>query len=155
MQPCGLFFPDPLKFVVFFSNAIKKSNVINWFLWLTWRFFSNKYFYRRCSCVENAHIGWQKSNFNQITDRGHMPHQLSIQYPQNWLDALQLTQKSFEEEAKMAMASKLFEMRRLSSGMAAKLVGVPRVIFLLNLHRFNVPMVDMDEDELSQDIKNA
>jgi hypothetical protein len=26
-----------------------------------------------------------------------MQHQLSIQYPQHWLDALQLTQKSFEE----------------------------------------------------------
>jgi predicted HTH domain antitoxin len=84
-----------------------------------------------------------------------MQNQLNIQYPQNWLDALQMTQKSFEEEAKMAMAAKLFEMKRLSSGMAAKLVGVPRVIFLLNLHRFNVPMIDLDEDELLTDIKNA
>ena len=82
-------------------------------------------------------------------------NQLSIQYPQHWPDALQLTQKSFEEEAKMAMAVKLFEMKRLSSGMAAKLAGVPRVLFLLNLHRFNVPMVDLTEEELAEDIKNA
>ncbi len=84
-----------------------------------------------------------------------MQNQLSIQYPQNWLDALQLTQKSFEEEAKMAMGAKLFEMKRLSSGMAARLVGVPRVIFLLNLRQFNVPMIDLDEDELLTDIENA
>lgn len=84
-----------------------------------------------------------------------MQHQLSIQYPQHWLDALQLTQKSFEEEARMAMAVKLFEMKRLSSGMAAKLVGMPRVLFLLNLHRFNVPMLDLDRDELAEDIGNA
>jgi predicted HTH domain antitoxin len=84
-----------------------------------------------------------------------MDHHLNIQYPQNWLDVLQLSQKSFEEEAKMAMASKLFEMKRLSSGMAAKLVGIPRTLFLLNLHRFNVPMIDLDENELLADIENA
>ena len=33
----------------------------------------------------------------------------------------------------MAMAVKLFEMRRLSSGMAAALVGMDRVSFLLRL----------------------
>jgi len=84
-----------------------------------------------------------------------MQHQLSIQYPQHWLDVLQLTQKSFEEEARMAMAVKLFEMKRISSGMAAKLAGIPRVLFLLNLHRFNVPMLDLEEDELAEDIRNA
>ena len=84
-----------------------------------------------------------------------MQNQLNIQYPQNWLDALQLTKKSFEEEVKMAMAVKLFEMKRLSSGMAANLVGVPRVFFLLNLQRFNVSMIDLDEDELLTDIENA
>jgi predicted HTH domain antitoxin len=84
-----------------------------------------------------------------------MQNQLNIQYPQKWLDVLQLTQKAFEEEAKMAMAAKLFQMKRLSSGMAAKLVGIPRVQFLLNLQRFSVPMIDLDEDELLTDIENA
>ena len=91
----------------------------------------------------------------QLGVKMHMQHQLSIQYPQSWLDALQVTQKSFEEEATMAMAVKLFEMKRLSSGMAAKLAGIPRVLFLLNLHQFNVPMVDLDEEELAEDIRNA
>ena len=84
-----------------------------------------------------------------------MQHQLNINYPREWLDALQLTQKSFEEEAKMAMAAKLFEMKRLSSGMAAKLAGTHRTLFLLNLHRYNVPMLDLEEDELLEDIENA
>jgi predicted HTH domain antitoxin len=82
-------------------------------------------------------------------------HQLNIQYPQIWLDALQVTQDSFEEEAKMAMAVKLFEMKRLSSGMAAKLAGIPRVLFLLKLHQYGVPMLDLDEEEFAEDIKNA
>ena len=84
-----------------------------------------------------------------------MDYQLQIPYPRVWLDAVQLTRDSFEQEAKMAMAVKLFEMKRLSSGMAAKLAGVPRVRFLLELHRYDVPMIDLDEDELLADIQNA
>jgi hypothetical protein len=30
-----------------------------------------------------------------------------------------------------------------------------RVNFLLNLHRFNVPMIDYEEDELLSDMQNA
>jgi predicted HTH domain antitoxin len=101
------------------------------------------------------HVLVCKNGFNPIICGGYMQNQLSIQYPQNWLDVLQLTQESFEEEAKMAMAAKLFEMKRLSSGMAAKLAGVPRVLFLLDLRRFNVPMIDIDEDDLLADIENA
>ena len=84
-----------------------------------------------------------------------MLNQLNIEYPQNLPDILQTTKKGFEKEAKMAMAVKLFEMKRLSSGMAAKLVGLERVRFLLELHRFNVPMIDLEEDELLSDVKNA
>jgi len=92
---------------------------------------------------------------DQLESYGIMLKQISIQYPPAWLDALQLSQQTFEEEAKMAMAAKLFEMKRLSSGMAAKLVGIPRVTFLLNLQRFNVSMIDLDEEELLSDIENA
>ena len=44
----------------------------------------------------------------------------------------------------MAMAVKLFEMKRLSSGMAAKLVGMDRVPFLLSLSDYGVPMIDLE-----------
>ena len=81
--------------------------------------------------------------------------QLNIEYPDTIPDALQQTKKQFENEAKMAMAVKLFEMKRLSSGMAAKLVGLDRVTFLLNLHRYGIPAIDLDDDELKQEIKNA
>ncbi|PIE74433.1 MAG: hypothetical protein CSA18_05105 [Deltaproteobacteria bacterium] len=82
-------------------------------------------------------------------------NKLNIQYPKNWLDILHLNKKSFEDEAKMAMAAKLFELKRLSSGMAANLVGISRVQFLLNLYRFNVAMIDLDEEELLMDIENV
>jgi predicted HTH domain antitoxin len=81
--------------------------------------------------------------------------QLVIDYPPSLPDALQQSRKEFEQEAKMAMAVKLFEMKRISSGMAAGLVGMDRVSFLLSLSRYGVPMIDLDEEELQSDIDNA
>jgi predicted HTH domain antitoxin len=84
-----------------------------------------------------------------------MNYQLNISYPEKLPDALQLTHEQFQIDAKMAMAVKLFELGKLSSGMAAQLAGVDRVFFLLNLHLFNVNMIEMETDELESDLKNA
>ena len=58
-----------------------------------------------------------------------MPLEIKINYPDSFPDAIQLTRSEFEKEAKMAMAVKLFELHRLSSGMAASLAGMDRVSF--------------------------
>jgi predicted HTH domain antitoxin len=84
-----------------------------------------------------------------------MPNQINIEYPQSLPDALQVTKQVFEKEARMAMAAKLFELKRISSGMASELAGCGRTEFLLNLHRFNVPMIDLEEEELVMDMQNA
>ncbi len=68
---------------------------------------------------------------------------------------MQTTRVQFEQEAKMAMVAKLFEMKRLSSGIAAQMVDMDRITFLLNLHRFGVAMIDLEEEELLSDIENA
>ncbi|MEH1904936.1 MAG: UPF0175 family protein [Nostoc sp.] len=68
---------------------------------------------------------------------------------------MQQTREQFEQEAKMAMAVKLFEMKRISSGLAAQLAGIDRVTFLLNLHRYGVAMIDLTEEELISDLANA
>lgn len=81
--------------------------------------------------------------------------QLVVEYPSSLPDVLQETPEQFEQEARMAMVVKLFEMKRLSSGMAAELIGMDRVSFLLNLHRYGVPMIDLDETELLSDMNNA
>lgn len=84
-----------------------------------------------------------------------MAMQLKIDYPETLPDALQQTPEQFEHDAKMAMAVKLFEMKRLSSGMAAALVGIDRVSFLLSLHRYGVAMIDLAEEELVADMEHA
>jgi predicted HTH domain antitoxin len=81
--------------------------------------------------------------------------QLIITLSDSLPDTLQETPEEFEHEARMAMAAKLFERKRISSGIAAKLVGLDRATFLLELHRFGVPMIDLDESELVSDETNA
>lgn len=81
--------------------------------------------------------------------------QLIVNYPEKLPDALQQSAEQFEREAKMAMAVKLYEMKRISSGTAATLVGVERVEFLLDLHRYGVAAIDLTADELQADRDNA
>jgi predicted HTH domain antitoxin len=81
--------------------------------------------------------------------------QIIVDVPSNYLDVLHRSPDDFAQEAKLAMAAKLFEMKRLSSGMAAHLIGMDRVVFLSQLHKFGVPMIDLNEDELAQDVDNA
>jgi predicted HTH domain antitoxin len=81
--------------------------------------------------------------------------QLLVEVPTNLPDAAQCTPQQFMHEAKLAMAIKLYEMKRLSSGMAASLVGMSRVQFLGKLHLYGVPVIDLDETELAEDFTNA
>ena len=84
-----------------------------------------------------------------------MNKKLSVIYPENLPDILQESVEQFEQEARMAMAVKLFEMKRLSSGIAASMVGMDRVSFLLHLSKYGAPMINLTEDELLSDINHA
>lgn len=85
----------------------------------------------------------------------HPQPQLIINYPQQLPDSLQQTSEQFEYVAKMALAVKLFELKKISSGIAAQLVGIDRATFLLELHHYQVPIHDLTESELLSDINNA
>jgi predicted HTH domain antitoxin len=57
--------------------------------------------------------------------------------------------------AKLAMAAKLYELKRLSSGQAASLIGMDRLSFLAQLPRFGVPVIELAPDDIAEDIRNA
>ena len=80
---------------------------------------------------------------------------LKLDYPETIPDVLNESKDKFEQEAKMAMAVKLYELKRLSSGVAAKLAGLDRVTFLLKLADYGVSTVNITSDELHQDVSNA
>ncbi|MBI4860634.1 MAG: UPF0175 family protein [Candidatus Riflebacteria bacterium] len=81
--------------------------------------------------------------------------QVTIRYPEALLVGLKTTAERFEKEAALMLAVKLYELRRISSGMAGRIAGLDRVTFLFTLQRYDVPVVDLTEEEFTEEVRNA
>ncbi len=88
-------------------------------------------------------------------EHSEIPMQILLDIPNSYLDVMHCDKEDFQREAKLAMAVKFFEMKRLSSGMAATLAGLDRVAFMAELPRFGVSLIDLSKDELADDVFNA
>jgi predicted HTH domain antitoxin len=84
-----------------------------------------------------------------------MSHYMTVEYPETLPDALQMSRGEFEREARLAMAVKLFETGKLSSGQAARLAALSRLDFLHELSRFGVSSIQVDVAELENDLAQA
>jgi predicted HTH domain antitoxin len=71
------------------------------------------------------------------------------------LGVLAEAMKDMPQEAKSALAAKLFEHDVLSSGKAARFAGTDRVSFLRNLHNVGVAVLALDEEEMENEIRHA
>lgn len=80
---------------------------------------------------------------------------LTIPYPPEVLWALQKEPDEFEAEARLLLALKLYETGKLTTGLAAKLAGVPRVTFLFLLGQHGLSPFGEEPDELERDLENA
>jgi predicted HTH domain antitoxin len=80
---------------------------------------------------------------------------LTIPYPAELHWALQQKPDEFANEARLLLAVKLYEMGRLSTGLAAQMAGMPRSVFIFLLGRFGVSPFGEDPDDLSEDLTNA
>ena len=56
---------------------------------------------------------------------------------------------------RLAIALKLFEMKRLSLGQAASLAGIDRTTFLMQLSEQRVAVIDLPPEELADDVRHA
>ena len=72
-------------------------------------------------------------------------NRLTIDFPDDMLVATGSTWTQLEHEARLAMAAKLYELGRLSSGKAAVVAGMDRATFLLSLHRVGVAAIQLDD----------
>lgn len=80
---------------------------------------------------------------------------LIVDYPASLPDALQMTTGEFEQSARFALASRLYQDGKVSSGIAAGMARLDRVAFLLELHRHGLPLSNLTDEELILDVDRA
>lgn len=80
---------------------------------------------------------------------------MTIEYPADVLWALQQQPEEFAGEARLLLAIKLYEIGRLSTGLAAQLAGVPRSVFIFLLGRYGLSPFGQEPDELAEDVAHA
>ena len=81
---------------------------------------------------------------------------LTIDYPEGLEKALSTTRQEVEAQIRLMAALKMFELGKLSSGMAARLAGTTRVEFLDMCGRYRVSIINYMREgidaELEQDL---
>jgi len=85
-----------------------------------------------------------------------MENQIAISYPESLAFSLKMGNQEFKHEMKIISLVKLYEMGKISSGFAAKLLNISRIDFLEYLSKYNVSYFYKDlENELESDLENA
>lgn len=81
--------------------------------------------------------------------------QITLDIPDETLLALKASGKDAGGALRMAAAMKLFELGQLSSGAAARLAGVPRVVFLSRLADYNIDTFSLTTEDLGKETRLA
>jgi predicted HTH domain antitoxin len=83
-----------------------------------------------------------------------MKRQIAVSYPETLAASLKMQDSEFEREIKTISMVKLYELGKVSSGMAAGVLGISRLAFLDMLAAHRVSCFS-DADELEADFVNA
>ncbi len=85
-----------------------------------------------------------------------MEQLISINYPESLAFSLKMENQEFKSEMKIISLIKLYELGKISSGLAAKLLNMNRIDFLELLEKYNVSYFHKGlENEIESDLSNA
>jgi len=82
-----------------------------------------------------------------------MSKSLTIEYGDDVLFSVGLSQDDFAEEARFLLAAKLYELGKLTSGQAAEFCGQGRMQFLLELPRVGVSMSNLRREDADAELE--
>ncbi|MCI5148806.1 MAG: UPF0175 family protein [Candidatus Electrothrix sp. MAN1_4] len=80
---------------------------------------------------------------------------LSIPYSDDLLVSSGQSKERLEQELRFLLAVKLFELRRLSVGKAAQLCGMGKLNFMDALGRMGIPVINLDDEQIQDELQNA
>lgn len=83
-----------------------------------------------------------------------MERLIAVTYPESLAQSLKLADSEFEREIKTISLLKLYELGKISSGTAAKILGIHRVDFIEEMEKYKVSVFN-DETDLEEDVNNA
>ena len=81
--------------------------------------------------------------------------ELTIQYPDDLLVSSGKPRQVVEDELRVVLAMKLFELGQFSLGKAAELAGMGKVRFMDELGRLRIPVIDLDDVETQEEMRAA
>lgn len=85
-----------------------------------------------------------------------MERQIVVKYPEELAFSLKMGDSEFEKEIRKISLIKLFELGKISSGFAARLLNISRIDFIELLGLYNVSVFpDNLVQDLDSDYKNA
>jgi predicted HTH domain antitoxin len=85
-----------------------------------------------------------------------MDKHITVLYPDSLAELLKMGKHEFEKEMRILSLVKLYETGKISSGMAASIVGMSRLDFLEKLGDYQVSIFQLkDEQQLDEDVANA
>ncbi len=80
---------------------------------------------------------------------------LSIPYSDDLLVSTGQSKEGLEKELRFLLAVKLFELKRLSLGKAAQLCGMHKLSFMEEMGRMGIPVINLDDDQILDELRNA
>ena len=82
-----------------------------------------------------------------------MAHFITVDYPEFLANSMRMNREQFGKEMKTSALIKLFELGKVSSGTAAKVLQISRIEFLELLAKYNVGYIEVED--LKEDLLNA